>query len=98
MAERNVGIPGQPARYIDLVFRETGRIVDAGGVGQGGDDPSGNLLRMLQRVFPAAQRGEAEVAHELRLILRQPLQRENRVAVELDAVIREAERFEVEAL
>ena len=96
MAERDVGVTRQPARHLGLILGKPRRVRDTGRAGQGGDQPAGDFIGVLQRVIPAFQRGETKAAHHIRLVLCQALQREQRIAVKLNAVIGRVEGFEVE--
>ncbi len=98
MPERDIGIARELAGEFGLIVGKPGGIGDAGRVRQLGEQPLGDLVGVLQRVVPALQRGGAKAAHRLRLDPRQALQREQRVAVELDAVIGGIEGFERDPL
>ena len=94
VAERDIGIAREAAGDFALIAGKPGGVGDTGGVRQLGDEPLGDLVGMLQRIVPAFERGRAKAAHRLRLGLGQPAQREQRVAVELDAIIGRVEGFQ----
>ena len=54
------GIARQRARQLRLVMGKPGRIGDARQPRQFGEQPLGDLVRVVQRVFPALERGRAK--------------------------------------
>ena len=94
MAERNIGVARQPACHFELICRKAGRVGDAGRGRKVSGQLAGHFVRVLQHVIPAPQRGVAEAAHRVGLGSRQALQRKQRVAVELDAIVARIKGFE----
>ena len=98
MPELDLGIAREAAGEVGLIAGKSGRIGDARRARQLGDQPLGDFVGMLQRIVPAFQRCRAKAAHRLPLPSGQALQREQRVAVELDAIIGGVEGFERDPL
>ncbi len=96
--ELDFGITRQPAGELRLIAGKPGRVGNPRRARQFGDQPLGDLVGVLQRVIPALERRRAKAAHGLRLATGQALQREQRVAVELDAIIGGVEGFERDPL
>ena len=91
MAERDVGIAGELACDLRLVAREAGRVGYRYLHRQLGEDARRDLVGMLQGIRPTLDRGRAKALHHRRIGLRQTLQREQAVAVELGAIARGVE-------
>src|SRR5438477_3062283 len=80
MPERDLGKPGELASDLALVTREAARVTDRYGCRQFGDARD-YLVRVLQGVFPASDRGLAKAPHGARFGIGKGLQCEQRVAV-----------------